>query len=261
MNLATQLLLGASISISIMLVTWIVCIRLNNGGWVDVVWAFTIGALATIYQLLSNDPLHLNIGWLLTLLWSIRLGTHLAGRIASEPEDGRYQSLKKMWGGLRSPKMAGFFFIQAAAAYLFSLPALFTIRFGSQITGVAEWVAIAIAIFAIAGEAVADSQLKRFKRKTTDHSEVCKEGLWRYSRHPNYFFEWIHWIAYPVLVINTTAFWPMLLAPLLMLVLVTKFSGIPPTEAQAIRKRGDKYRQYQQETNSFFPWFPKTSKA
>lgn len=261
MNLLQQLALGFLLSAIIMTVTWVVCIRLNNGGWVDVVWAYTIGALATLYQLLGPQPWQANLGWLLTLAWSLRLGTHLAKRIAREPEDGRYQDLKKKWGGLKSPKMAGFFGIQATAAFLFAIPALIAIRYGSEGWSAFHTFAALIAAVAIIGESIADSQLKTFKQKTTDPLAVCKVGLWRYSRHPNYFFEWIHWLAYPLLVVHSISFWPMLLAPITMLFLVTKMTGIPPTEAQALRKRGDRYRQYQNETSAFFPWFPKTAKT
>ncbi|MGB0715272.1 MAG: DUF1295 domain-containing protein, partial [Phycisphaerae bacterium] len=81
--------------------------------------------------------------------------------------------------------------------------------------------------------------------------------LWRWSRHPNYFFEWIHWWSYVCLAIGASFWWITLMGPALMLFLVLKVTGIPPTEARAIESRGDAYRHYQATTSAFFPWFPK----
>ncbi len=241
-----------------MLITWRICVLLRNGGWVDVVWAYSIGVLSLGYYFLNDRPSGASaLGLWLILLWSLRLGSHLAHRIATEPEDGRYQELKKIWGGLESPMMFGFFMIQATASFLFSLPPLLSMRHADPHWGIHDLIAITIAILALSGETIADQQLKRFKSQPHNQKAVCKVGLWRYSRHPNYFFEWLFWVAFPAAAWASPAFYPTAAAPLIMLFLVLKFSGIPPTEAQAIRKRGEAYREYQRETSAFFPWFPK----
>jgi steroid 5-alpha reductase family enzyme len=257
MELTQQILLALGLSVLVMVLTWLVCIWIGNAGWVDVVWAYTIGALSLLHYLTTPADSRSWLGLVFILVWSIRLGTHLAIRIASEPEDGRYQAIKAKWGGPQSPKFFGFFMIQAAAAWVFSLPPLLAIRAGIP----NEWLAVAlgimIAAIALLGEAVADAQLKAFKNNPANKGQVCKAGLWRYSRHPNYFFEWLFWWSFAALSWGSALLAPALVFPVIMLFLILKMTGIPPTEAQAIRKRGELYRQYQRETSAFFPWFPK----
>ena len=114
---------------------------------------------------------------------------------------------------------------------------------------------------AIYGESVSDRQLAAWKADPANRGKTCRQGLWAVSRHPNYFFEWLHWMAYPVLglaLLGTplAAWWPItLLGPVIMLVLLLQFTGIPYTEKQAIRSRGEDYKKYQREVSKFFPWF------
>ena len=104
---------------------------------------------------------------------------------------------------------------------------------------------------------LADRQLSAFKADPANRGRTCRQGLWRWSRHPNYFFEWVHWLAYVPLAWGSS-WWPAtLLAPAIMLYLVTKVTGIPPTEAQSLRSRGEDYADYQRTTSAFFPWPPR----
>jgi steroid 5-alpha reductase family enzyme len=90
-----------------------------------------------------------------------------------------------------------------------------------------------------------------------NRGHTCRDGLWRYSRHPNYFFEWLHWWAYVPLSLGAAGGWATILAPLVMLFFLFCVTGIPATEAQALQSRGADYRQYQRTTSAFFPWFPR----
>jgi steroid 5-alpha reductase family enzyme len=118
---------------------------------------------------------------------------------------------------------------------------------------------LAVAIWAgsVVGEAVADRQLARFRADPAHRGKTCRDGLWRYSRHPNYFFEWLHWFAYVVLAIGSPWAWLSWCGPVVMYVFLRWISGIPYTEAQALRTRGEEYREYQRTTPMLFPWFPK----
>jgi steroid 5-alpha reductase family enzyme len=120
-----------------------------------------------------------------------------------------------------------------------------------------EWLAIALWAGALAGESVADRQLERFKADAHSRGRVCRSGLWRYSRHPNYFFEWLVWVAYALAA--TTAPWGALAwaCPAVMLFLLFRVTGIPATEAHALRSRGEAYRDYQRTTSAFVPWVPR----
>ena len=103
---------------------------------------------------------------------------------------------------------------------------------------------------------LADSQLKQFRASPGHHGQVCDVGLWRWSRHPNYFFQWLGWLAYPVIAISPDSYgwgWASLLAPLFMYWILVHVTGVPPLEAQMLRSRGERYRDYQLRTSVFFP--------
>ena len=106
------------------------------------------------------------------------------------------------------------------------------------------------------GESLADRQLSRFRENPVNNGRVCRVGLWKYSRHPNYFFEWLHWLAYIPIAVGSPLLPAMALAPALMLIFILFVTGIPPIEKRAVLSRGEEYRRYQRTTSSFFPWFP-----
>ena len=164
---------------------------------------------------------------------------------------------KLCWGG-RAP-LYFFLFFQAQASWvvLFSLPfaaAMTAPRVGLDVY---DLVGVAVWLMAIVGEAVADAQLARFRAEPSNRGRTCRSGLWRYSRHPNYFFEWTHWFAYVAIAGPTMGAWGAWMGPVVMLAFLYKVTGIPYTEAQALRTRGDDYRRYQAETSAFVPWIPR----
>jgi steroid 5-alpha reductase family enzyme len=122
----------------------------------------------------------------------------------------------------------------------------------------AVWVTIAVSIWlvSVAGEAVADSQLRRFVADPANQGKVCRVGLWRYSRHPNYFFECLHWVAYIALSIGSPWAWLTLLPPVLMAWLLMKLSGVPMIEAHLVHSRPG-YAEYMRETSALIPWPPR----
>ncbi|KAG1359915.1 hypothetical protein G6F61_014465 [Rhizopus arrhizus] len=126
--------------------------------------------------------------------------------------------------------------------------------------GLTIWIVAAAGVWllSVGGEALADRQLARFRANPANKGRTCRDGLWRYSRHPNYFFEWLHWFTYVLLAVGSPLWWMAWLGPLLMYVFLRWISGIPFTEQQALRTRGDDYREYQRRTSAFFPWFPKS---
>jgi steroid 5-alpha reductase family enzyme len=167
-----------------------------------------------------------------------------------------YRTLREQWGP-RAPRNFLFLHLaQVAFALLFSVPVLAAMRGGPldgwALAGALAW------LIAVAGEGVADRQLAAFRADPTNRGEVCRAGLWRYSRHPNYFFEWLQWWAY-VLIGHAAPL--TLLGPAVMMVFLFRLTGIPYTERQAQRTRGDKYRAYQRTTSAFFPWPPRRGAA
>ena len=126
-----------------------------------------------------------------------------------------------------------------------------------------DWAGASLLVLAVIGERIADNQLAEWRSRPENKGKTCRAGLWAWSRHPNYFFEWFHWVAYPVMglsLIGTglAGWWPVtLLGPAVMLFLLTRGTGIPYTEQQAMRSRGEDYRRYQEEVSPFIPWPPK----
>lgn len=234
--------------------------RMDNYGIVDIAWSYAFGVMAGFYALLGPGwPVRRALIAAMAVIWSLRLGTHLCRRVMSHhpEEDGRYKQLRQDWVANFTAKMFGFFQMQAVsvvvlgAAFLLAClnpaPSLHWL----ELTGVALW------LIAISGEALADAQLAAFKRVAANKGRVCDVGLWRYSRHPNYFFEWLVWVAYFVFALASPWGALALIGPASILWLLLRVTGIPMTEEQSLRTRGDAYRRYQQTTSAFVPWFPK----
>ena len=240
-----------------MAVVWAVSMRANNVGYVDVAWASLMAIAALLVGTFSNGyELPRALVAIFGGIWGARLSWHLFRRVRHEAEDGRYQSLRATWGS--SPaKFFVFFQMQALVVALFSLPFLAAAnRHDNQLDGFAL-AAILIWLIAVGGESLADAQLARFRGDAGNRGKTCRAGLWAWSRHPNYFFEWLHWFAYVLLALETSWLWLSLIGPVLMFAFLYRVSGIPWTEAQSLRSRGDDYRRYQQEVSAFFPLPPR----
>jgi steroid 5-alpha reductase family enzyme len=119
----------------------------------------------------------------------------------------------------------------------------------------AEFVGCAVWLIGMIGEATADAQLNAFKKNPASHGKTCRAGLWNYSRHPNYFFEWVIWLGLAVFALGSPFGFIGLLSPALILYFLLRVTGIPATEAQALRTKGEDYKNYQRTTSAFVPWF------
>ena len=253
------ILIGWAVVAALMLVLWAVQRRTGNAGIVDVAWAASIAALAVFFAAAGDgDPARRLLVTAMTGTWGFRLAYYLARRVRREPEDGRYQFIRE-WAGERVQTLMFWFFqIQALWAVLFALPPLIVMVGKRGPLDLFDGLGVLIFVGALVGESIADRQLARFKQRPDTQGKTCREGLWRYSRHPNYFFEWVHWFAYCAMAIGMPAVgWLTLGGPALMLFFLLKVTGIPPTEQQALRSRGDDYRDYQRTTSPLIPWFPK----
>lgn len=247
------------VMLPVFLVGWCVQLKTKNASWVDVIWALGValcGALAA--GLGGGDPaLRLTIG-LVYLLWFGRLGWHLLRRVSGDAhEDGRYAYLRE-WAGSKAPLVFLLFYLmQASWVSIFTLPAV-VIANGALPPLWALIDGLTLIVAAWIGESIADGQLAAFKREPGNRGKTCRTGLWRYSRHPNYFFEWLQWFGYPLLGLHAAYGEWLWFAPLIVFVFLYYVTGIPFTEQQAVRSRGEDYRRYQRSTSMFFPWSPKT---
>jgi steroid 5-alpha reductase family enzyme len=241
---------------AMMTLGWAWAQRRENAGIVDVLWSTGLAASAVVIGILgAGAAVPRIVVAALGGIWGARLALHLWQRVRGEPEDGRYQALRGRWGN--NPfRWFGLFQCQAFLIPLFSIPfAAAAANTGASIL----WCAIGIGIWLIGvgGESLADRQLARFRADPSHRGKTCRVGLWRYSRHPNYFFEWLHWFSYVALALGAPTAWYSLSGPLLMYVFVRWISGVPYAEAQALRTRGDEYREYQRRTSVLIPWWPR----
>ena len=247
-----------------MAIVWVAAVRIRNAGIVDISWSLSFAPLAWLYAWLGGGDRQRT--WLvagMVTLWSLRLGGYLCRRIAGHHpvEDTRYQQLRRDWAPNADRRFFWFFQAQALAAVFFSLPFAIVSVNPAPGLGFFEWTGAALWAIGLAGEATADWQLARFKADPTTGGRTCERGLWYYSRHPNYFFEWVIWCGYAVVALGSPFGWLATLSPLSMLYLLFKVTGIPATEAAALRRRGDDYRHYQATTSVFVPWFKRRSRA
>lgn len=227
---------------------------------VDVVWTANLGLIAGLYAVCGAGAWERRA--LLALLagaWSLRLALHLLRTRVLVPghgEDERYAKLRRAWGPHAQRRFFWLYQGQALLDALLSLPFLLAAFDPDATLGALEFAAALLLATSVAGEALADRQLARFKAVAANRGRTCRAGLWRLSRHPNYFFEWLAWCAFALLALGAPAGWLGLCAPVLMLWLLLKVTGVPPAEAQALLSRGDDYREYQRTTSVFFPWLP-----
>lgn len=251
--LLAQLAIGLSLT---MAGAWAVQRLTGSSGWVDTIWSFAVGAFGLVAALLANGAVERR--WMiaiLVVLWSLRLGSHIGLRTRGAGEDPRYQKLIEEWGDNASFRLFVFLQVQAIAAFILVL-AIHVAASGKALFPIVPDIAgIVIALVALGGEALADRQLQAFRRNPQARTTVLETGLWAYSRHPNYFFEWLFWCALVVIALSAPGWSVVLsvLAPLQMYWLLVHVSGIPPLEEHMIRSRGDQFRDLQTRVNAFFP--------
>ncbi|WP_372806937.1 DUF1295 domain-containing protein [Pontiella sp.] len=241
---------------------WIVQVVRKDAGVVDIGWTAGVGAMA-VYAAFAGE------GWLprrillgaMGGIWSLRLVLYiLKDRILCEKEDSRYQRLRTHWGKNANPWFFVFFTSQSLLVVLFALPFLPGANRPQPFVTAFDVLALATWLLSMGGEWLADFQLARFRGNPSNAGKVCREGLWNRSRHPNYFFEWLHWFAYLFLAIGASGFWLTLVGPAAMYLFLMKLTGIPHVEREALAKRGDAYRAYQESVPVLIPW-PKRHKA
>ncbi len=234
--------------------------RLDNYGIVDVAWSYAFAGLAGFYAL-AGAGWGPRRAWVAGLvgLWSLRLGTHLLVRVARHHpvEDSRYAQLRRDWAGNLGPKMARFFQFQAISVVLLGAGFVAAVQNPAPGFHPLELAGAVLWLLALIGESVADAQLAAFKRDPVSRGQVCASGLWRYSRHPNYFFEWLVWVAFSVIAVASPGGWVAIVGPVGMLYLLLRVTGIPLAEELAVRRKGEAYRRYQATTSAFVPWWPR----
>lgn len=238
-----------------MLIAWLVAVRMSFYSLVDVVWSYGIGTVVLLAAVLAQGANSKRIlAVVLAGVWSLRLGTHLTLRLKQHfpSEDGRYSVLKKNWGKAR---FFVFFQFQALSQIAFCMPFFILISDPQSVFSKTTMLGILIFAMGFLGESLADQQLSRFRSKPENRHRVCDVGLWKYSRHPNYFFEWIIWCGIATSALSSPYGGLGLISPILMYLTLNYLTGIPYAEEQSLKSKGDLYKQYQAKTNRFFLGF------
>lgn len=236
-----------------MALAWWVCVSSGRSGWADTFWSFTVGLAGVAAALWPLGELTAR-NWLvagLVAFWSLRLGLHIAGRTLRGGDDPRYAELKRGWGDRYRSQLLLFLEIQAAVALVLAI-AVMAAASNPAPLGLGDAIGLMIAVAAIVGEGVADSQLSRFARNPANKGKVCDTGLWAWSRHPNYFFETLYWVALVPIGISHSWGLVAVAAPVMMFVLLRYVSGVPPLEQHMLRSRGAAFAAYQQRVPAFF---------
>lgn len=247
------------LSAAMMVLGWLWQYRTRDATHVDALWALGLGVAAVGLAALGDGAIWPRIALALGGgIWSLRLATSLGARARNVPEDGRYRAMRQRWDPSEQFPFFVFFQVQALVVVLFALPFVAVAR-NPETHPVWLGVGAIIWLASVAGEALADRQLARFRADPSHQGRTCRQGLWRYSRHPNYFFEWLHWFAYLAFAVGSPIWWLALVGPVVMYLFLRYVSGVPWTEQQALRSRGDDYRDYQRATSVMIPWPPKNS--
>jgi steroid 5-alpha reductase family enzyme len=244
---------------SMMTLLWISSIYLKNVSIVDPFWAMGFIIAAVSYYL--NTEGHgirkeLVIG--LVIIWGLRLSIYLGWRNWGKGEDYRYQKFRKDYGEHRYWWLSFFqvFLLQGVLCWLVSAPLLAAMYYAPQgILNFFDYMAIAIWTIGFIFEAGGDFQLAHFKNKPSNKGKLLQSGLWKYTRHPNYFGDATIWWSFGLFSVAVDSYLP-LFGPILMTWLIVKISGVNLLE-QTLKDTKPKYKEYDEKTNAFFPWFPK----
>jgi steroid 5-alpha reductase family enzyme len=242
-----------------MSLAWAVRMKTGNSGWIDAIWSAAVG-LAGVAAILFPAPNGVFprkvLAAALVLFWSARLTLHIARRTHGARDDPRYAALAREWGADFPRKLLVFLQIQAVAALPLALAVVTAARAPHNFPAATDFLAGIVAVAAILGEGQADAQLARFARSAPKGS-VCDVGLWAHSRHPNYFFEFLFWCAWPIMAFDPSGAYPQgliaLAAPVLIYALLNYVSGVPPLEKNMRATRGEAFAAYCGRVNRFFP--------
>jgi steroid 5-alpha reductase family enzyme len=256
MMITLYLFLLSFLAISLLMFgVWLLQLKNKNAGIVDIVWAISFLVAALVYSFFTDGyALRHYVLLACVSLWCLRLGFHLFVRNWGKEEDLRYTQLRKDWGTKANRNLFFFFEFQAFTAAALSIPLIWILNNPALEFSILELIGYGLIVVAVLGEALADYQLQHYK-KTAPKAGICDVGLWNYSRHPNYFFEWLVWVAIFLIALPLDYGWISIYCPILMWHFLNNVTGVKLTEEHMVKTRGERYLNYQRSTSAFIPWF------
>lgn len=253
---------GLAAALVLVLLVWLGSLVRRDASIIDIFWGPGFAVLAWVYAAWGDgwQPRKLLALGLVTV-WGVRLAAHILWRARGKGEDYRYREMRERHGArFWWVSLFAVFLFQGVLLWLISAPLLQAVR----ATGPPGWTGLDLAalllfVFGFLFEAVGDLQLARFRSDPASHGKVLRSGLWRYTRHPNYFGDAVVWWSFFVLALATPgALWTVF-SPVLMTFLLLKISGVGLLEKKLRRTRPE-YEEYVASTNAFLPWFPRSSR-
>lgn len=258
-----MLLINFLVLMATIVLLWLISIRLQDVSFVDGYWAFGMVIMAALaYVQTDGSPARKALLLGLTSLWGVRLALHLFTRWRREGVDPRYA---RILGGLMDKKGWSFAKASLIQVFLLQAPLLFFVCLPAQVGQVASepaelgwlaWIGAAVALIGILFESIGDWQLRRFREDPASKGKVLDTGLWRYTRHPNYFGDTCTWWGIWLIAAETGPGRWTIVGPIVLTFLLMKWSGVPLLE-KGLKKNRPGYEDYLRKTPSFFPWFPK----
>lgn len=259
MNLPYLFVAAASAIFTLMTMLWLISLILNNSSIVDIFWG--IGFIIVTWLAFTLTPQ----GYLprkqliatLVTVWGLRLALHIGVRNWGKPEDFRYAKWRvnngKRWWWFSYFQV---FLLQGILMWIISMPLLATQTSGfPAILTPLDFIGASLWTFGLLFESISDAQLMRFKADSANTTKLLTTGLWKYTRHPNYFGEAVLWWGFYIIALAAGHWWTIF-SPILMTCLLMKVSGVAMLEKTMKLKPG--YEEYMQRTSAFFPWFPKS---
>lgn len=244
----------------LMMIFFVIYLLFRNVSIVDLGWSLSFLCFLGMLWFFAEGNFWRYL--LLTIVvgaWAGRLTFYLGRRFSPGRDDPRYERILSRWvfSSSLTVKVLCLYLLQGAIASFLCLP--FLLIFSNGGSQFSPWEVYGVLVWSVGfwGVATADSQLARFRAEGLLGEGVCSIGLWKYSRHPNYFFEFIVWVAYAMMALGSSWGFLGLMSPCLMFYLLVWVSGIPITEEIAREKYGQAYELYQQKTSAFFPWRPR----
>ncbi|MBN8500629.1 MAG: DUF1295 domain-containing protein [Sphingomonadales bacterium] len=258
--------INAATLLAVVLVLWAISVKINDVSFIDAFWGLGMALMAlTSWLQVRGEPGPLrHLILTMTMAWGVRLGIHLFRRWRREGEDQRYARILKKdreAGRFAFAALTKIWLGQAALLMLVSSPAQLGILKSGNAVAISPvvWLGLAVYLVGIFFEWVGDWQLARFKANPANHGKVLDTGLWRYTRHPNYFGDCAAW--WGIWLASAGAGWIVALmtlpGPLFLTFTLTRWSGAALLEAGMKKKRGDRYTNYIARTSPFIPWPPK----